>query len=414
MARRTRPVGPRRNGGFMSSHLLSVVVGVFWACAALVVYAYAGYPLLAWLLSRWFGREAGPPVLADAKLPVLSLLIAAHNEEAVIDGRLGNALACDYPPGKLDVAVGSDGSTDATASIVRRYAGRGVRLFHYADRGGKSAVLNASFPRLRGTVVMLSDANTHFDPQAARHLARWFDDPQVGVVVGRLILVDPDTGRNADSHYWRYETFLKQCEGRLGALLGANGAIYAIRRELFEPIPAGTLVDDFVLPLRAVLRTGCRVVYDDCAIAREETAAEVADEFRRRSRIGAGGFQSLGMLWRLLDPRRGWIAFTFLSHKIVRWFCPFFLLGMLLSSLLLWHRPFYRAALLTQLAGLGLSVLAHYLPPRWTLLKPLRLLTMFTTMNLALLVGFGRWLCGVQSGVWRRTARAVSPELNVR
>src|SRR5262249_30950742 len=147
------------------------------------------------------------------------------------------------------------------------------------------------------------------------------------VVCGRLVLTDPATGCNVDSYYWRYETFLKRCEGRLGALLGANGAIYAIRRELYTPIPGNTIVDDFVIPLRAKLRTGCRIVYDGDAVAREETPPNVGAEFHRRSRIGAGGFQSIGLLWRLLNPRSGWVAFTFFSHKILRWVCPFFLVA---------------------------------------------------------------------------------------
>src|SRR5205085_81616 len=216
--------------------------------------------------------------------------------------------------------------------IVSRYADRGVRLLASAARRGKANVLNSSIPAVKGEVVLLSDANTFTDPQAARHLARWFEDPRVGVVSGRLILTDPATGRNADSLYWKYETLLKKYEGRLGALLGANGGIYAIRRALFTAIPGDTIVDDFVIPLEAKLRTGCGIVYDPEAVAREETAPNVGCEFHRRARIGAGGFQSLGLLWRLLNPARGWVAFTFFSHKVLRWVCPFFLLGLLVSS----------------------------------------------------------------------------------
>jgi cellulose synthase/poly-beta-1,6-N-acetylglucosamine synthase-like glycosyltransferase len=219
-------------------------------------------------------------------------------------------------------------------------------------------------------------------------------------------LTDPRTGKNVDSLYWKYETFLKQCEGRLGALLGANGGIYALRKASFTPIPDGTVLDDFVIPLVAKLRTRCTIVYDSEAVAREETPPELGSEFVRRSRIGAGGYQCLGLIRGLLHPRWGWTALAFASHKLLRWLCPFFLLGMLAGSLVLCARPFFRAALAAQLLFYFTSWVMGMIPVRHRLLRPIRLATMFTGMNLALLVGFWRWLRGRQQGVWQRTARA--------
>jgi cellulose synthase/poly-beta-1,6-N-acetylglucosamine synthase-like glycosyltransferase len=379
----------------------------FWACTTLVLYAYAGYPALVWVLARIFGCRAELPALEDRDLPAVSLILAAYNEGAVIEDRLCNALAMDYPPEKLEVIVGSDGSTDRTAEIVRGFAGRGIRLLDYAQNRGKASVLNSTIAEAKGEILLLSDANTNIDPSAARKLVRWFRDPTVGSVVGRLVLIDSRTGRNADGLYWAYETFLKRCESRLGALLGANGAIYALRKDLYRLIPAESIIDDFVIPLLAKLRTGCAIVYDRDAIAWEETPPDVASEFHRRARIGAGGFQSIGMLWRLLDPRRGWVAFTFLSHKVLRWFCPFFLLGMLVSNVVLaLGSPFYRALLAGHLGFYAASAVTASLPAQAGPWRLLRLTTMFTAMNLALLVGFWRWLRGVRGGAWRRTARA--------
>ena len=382
------------------------IMVIFWICAAAVVYAYLAYPLVIWALAKCFGRDRHAPHHAREELPSVSLLVAAHDEEAVIAQRLINALAMDYPPERLQIAVACDGCTDATASIVQSFAGRGVKLLKFKRRRGKAAVLNAAILELAGQIVILSDANTDIDPAAPRKLIRWFTDPRVGAVCGRLVLTDPLTGRNADSIYWKYETFLKRCESRLGALLGANGAIYAIRRNLFVPIPDGTIVDDFVLPLLTTLKNRCAIIYENEAIASEETPADLRSEFRRRSRIGAGDFQSLGTLWRLLDPRRGWIAFTFLSHKILRWLCPFFILSLMVCNLFLLHRPLYRYTLLLQAGWLLASAVSCIVPTHIRVLKPLRLTLMFTSMNAALLVGFFRWIKGGQSGVWQRTARA--------
>ncbi len=375
----------------------------FFLCAAPVSYCYLGYPMLIRLLAGWFGREAGPPAGND--LPTVTILIAAHDEEAVIGARIRDALATDYPASLLDVVVASDGSTDGTASIVRGFGTDRVRLLEFTARRGKAAVLNDAIPASRGDVVLLSDANTQIEPTAARRLARWFADPAVGVVCGRLILTDPTSGKNVDGLYWKYETFLKRCEGRLGALLGSNGAIYAVRKDRFVPIPVGTIVDDFIIPLLVKLGSGSAIVYDGDAVAREETPPGLNDEFRRRVRIGAGGFQSLGLLWRLLDPRRGWIALAFFSHKLLRWTCPFFLLGMLGSSMVLSDGPFYRWCLIAQLAFYLLASIVALAPPGVRFPKILRLPALFTGMNLALLVGFGRWASGTQRGTWQRTAR---------
>jgi cellulose synthase/poly-beta-1,6-N-acetylglucosamine synthase-like glycosyltransferase len=385
----------------------AATIWLFWLCVAGVAYSYLLYPAFLYLAARLFGRsDAPPPLCPDADLPRLSLLVAAHNEETVIEGRVRNALELDYPREKLEIVIASDGSEDRTSEIVRRYADRGVRLLDFPNRRGKATVLNDAMGQLGGQIVLLSDANTDTDPDAARKLVRWFADPAIGAVCGRLVLTDPASGKNVDSLYWRYETFLKRQESRLGALLGSNGAIYAIRRELLQPIPNATIIDDFVIPLLAKQRSGCRLIYECAAVAREESAPDIATEFRRRSRIGAGGWQAIGMLWRLLNPMRGWIAFTFFSHKILRWLCPFFLLLMVVTSAAIWSRPLYRFLLVAQAAFYLAALLGRHVPRGVPLAKLLRLANMFASMNAALLVGFFRWLSGPQTGIWRPTRRA--------
>ncbi len=378
---------------------------VFWICSGLVAYTYILYPALIWLASRLLGRETSPPETTSGELPAVSLLIAAYNEENVLEERLQNALALDYPRDRLEIVVGSDGSDDGTNAIVRRYASQGVVLFDYAERRGKSAVLNSSVPRLTGDIVVFSDANTMYDAQAIRRLVRRFDDPNVGAVCGRLILTDPATGQNVDSFYWRYETFLKRCESRVGTLLGANGAIYALPKKLYVPIPNNTIIDDFVIPLLSKLRHEFRVDYEPAALAFEETPPTLGAEFRRRSRIGAGGYQSLTLLWRLLSARHGWTGFCFFSHKVLRWLAPFFLVGILLANGALLDHGFYQGTLLAQLGFYGLAFVGSRTRGQHPSLRLIRVSSLFCSMNAALLVGFWRWLTTHQRGTWHRTAR---------
>jgi cellulose synthase/poly-beta-1,6-N-acetylglucosamine synthase-like glycosyltransferase len=376
----------------------------FWTCGSLVAFSYAGYPLALRALARWFGKARVETPWSLGELPTMSLLIAAHDEEEEIEERLLDALAMNYPPEKLEIAVASDGSTDRTASIVRRFADRGVRLFDDPRRRGKAAVISATVPHLRGEIVLLSDANTRLNADVATRLVGWFRDPSVGVACSRLVLTDRVSGNNADGVYWSYENQIKSSEAKLGALLGANGAAYAIRRDLFPAIPDGTIVDDFVIPLAARLASGCSIAFDDRAIAREETAPDAGAEFRRRCRIGAGDWQALTTLWPLLDPRRGWVALAFLSHKVLRWVGPFLLAGMLLAGVCLaGPSPLYRLAL-AAIVGFGLAGLAALALPARTP-RALRLPGLFMLMNIALLVGFVRWATGRASGAWTPTPR---------
>lgn len=381
---------------------------VLWVSLYAVVYAYIVYPVLIFVCSRLLGSKPRARQLADDELPQVSLLIAALNEDSVISERVENALVLDYPPDKLEIVIASDGSVDRTAEIVRKYErqhpGR-VRLLDYPQRRGKATVLNVSMPELRGEIVLFSDANTFFDKQAARNLVRWFANSEVCVGCGKLKLIDPRSGRNVDSLYWRYETFIKDSEGRLGALLGSNGAIYALRRADYIPIAGDTIIDDFMIPLLIKMKGGKRIVYDVEAIAYEETPSDIKSEFKRRARIGAGGFQSLVRLWQLLLPVYGWTTFTFWSHKLIRWCCPAFLLLALVANALLMQNDFYRLLFGLQLGFYALALAGNFVPGNAAPARMLRLTTMFTSMNLALAVGFWRWISGLQGGTWQRTAR---------
>jgi cellulose synthase/poly-beta-1,6-N-acetylglucosamine synthase-like glycosyltransferase len=381
-----------------------ICLTAFCLCTAGVLYTYAVYPVVIWAVSR-LARPRRDAELSPDNLPRVTILIAAYNEESVIGQRVENVLALDYPADKLELVIASDGSSDKSAEIVSRYHDARIRLLDYPRRRGKATVLVDSVSQIDSDILVLSDANTFFDPDALRALVRPLQDPLVGVVCGKLLLIDHETGRNVDGMYWRYETFLKKCEGRLGALLGSNGAIYAIRRELFPALPSDTLVDDFVIPLMAKLKTGCEIIFEPRAVAREEVAPEIADEFKRRSRIGAGGYQAICRLWPLLNPFRGWVSIAFLSHKVLRWLCPFLLIGMLLCTVALLNQLLFMAIFACELALFVLTPLLAKLSGGGPLLKLIRLGAMFTLMNAALFAGFIRWLRRGHGGTWTRTLR---------
>ncbi|QDV18626.1 Beta-monoglucosyldiacylglycerol synthase [Gimesia panareensis] len=394
-----------------------IVVSLFWGSLALIAYAYAGYPLLVWLLSRRLDRQENTTEKSEAvrtqELPFVSIIIAAYREEDVILERLNNLVLLDYPPDKLEILIGCDGNEDLTGELVSTFNDSRIRLLQFEERRGKSSVLNDCVPAARGEILVFSDANTHMDRQCIKQLVRHFDDETIGGVCGQLILEDAATGKNVDGLYWKYENFLKQCETSLGAVLGVNGALYALRKSIYTPIPPETIIDDFLIGMRVHL-AGRRLIYDGSAFATEETATSVQAEFKRRVRIGTGGFQSLRHLKGLLSPRYGYIAFAFWSHKLMRWFCPVFMTVALLANLCLLSQPLYQVTLL----GQGLFYLSAFLGMKLgsgggLVRKLCRVPGMFVQMNLALGMGLFRWLFTRQTGTWERTARSSSHVVSV-
>ena len=380
---------------------------VFWVSLGLVLYAYLGYPLVIWIFARSFGRDVPDPRPVCLSMPA-TLVIAAHNEEAFISRRMMNAHLQICPAEQLDVVVVSDGSTDSTNRLVREFSARPVHLIERWPRQGKAAAINDVIPKLSSDVIVFSDANTFFADNATERLLGWFNDPQVTAVCGELELRDPVSGRNVDGLYWKYENFLKRQEQRLGVVLGANGAIYAIRRTAYVQIPPNTILDDFLIPLLARLRHGGSVLYDPAAKAVEDCPPQIRDEFRRRARIGAGGYQSLGLIWPLFSPRWGWTAFSLASHKLLRWLCPFFLIVMLVANACLLDRSLYRSLLVSQVAFYGVALIGTRVSGMHITARLVRLTTMFVSMNAALLVGFFRWVRGIRGGAWQPTARSTS------
>ncbi|MFN3649706.1 MAG: glycosyltransferase family 2 protein [Armatimonadota bacterium] len=381
---------------------MQALVAIFWSCWGAIFYTYFLFPVLLALLARI--RGAAPPapagLLRDEELPRVALVVAAFNERATMAAKIANSLAIDYPSDRLEVLVGSDGSNDGTDEILRRVQDPRVRAFLFDERRGKISVLNDLAARSGADILVMSDANTMIAPDAVRKLVRHFADPRVGCVSGELTL-EQEGGASGEGLYWKYESWIKRSESRLGFLIGCNGGIYAVRRSLYVPLPRNTVVDDFVLCMR-VLEQGFRVRFDPEARAFEPPCPSARAEMVRKIRIGAGGFQAIGLTYRLLHPRFGAVSFAYWGHKVLRWCVPLMLLAAWAVNLPLSGVEPYRSLLLAQLGGAALAACAYHRRPGTALPRWTRPFSYFYLMNFALFLGLIRFLFRSQKVTWDR------------
>lgn len=385
---------------------------LFWVCVFLVAHTYVLYPVFLfaacavvqtqrdwrYLRTRRDRRSTAP---APDTLPAVSLIISAHNEEAHLPDKLANIRAFDYPHDRLEVIFVSDGSTDGTNAILQAVEDANIRAVFLPQRGGKVNALNHAVDQAKHQILVFSDAATLFEAGAARRLVRHFTDPRVGVVCGALHFRASTESRRTEGVYWTYEGMLRLMEARLGATLTASGAIYALRRECYVALPPDTLVEDLLVPMNA-RRAGYRVLYDPEAVATDFAASTVAGEFTRRVRIATGSFQ---VLRRLAGIRLGPVtAFALFSHKLLRWILPLLLIGVLVTSAILWRHPFYRAVLFAQglfyaWAALGFLFRRHVQDIPYALIAYYLL-----AIHLAYLIGFVRYVTGRTESTWQRVS----------
>jgi biofilm PGA synthesis N-glycosyltransferase PgaC len=359
---------------------------IFWTTLAFLLYTYLGYYVVLW---AW-GLVRYRPVIRKMNhaLPRVSIVIAACNEAPRLARRIDNCLALDYPAEQLEVVVVSDGSTDGTDRLLSGYVLPNLRWTTFRGRLGKAAALNAGVSMATGEIVLFTDVRQQFQSDALRHLVANFTDPEVGAVSGELVIGKPqDCGeRHATDLYWRYEKSIRKAESRVDSVVGATGAVYAIRRSLYDPLPVGTILDDVMIPMRIALQ-GYRVVFEEQALAWDLPARDLHEEYRRKVRTLAGNYQLLGLLPSLLSPTRNRLWFQYLSHKVSRLGAPFALFGLLLSSAVLApSAPSFAAAFVLQVGAYGLAAMGWLMGDR----VRTRLTTVpltFVMLNLAAVLG---------------------------
>jgi cellulose synthase/poly-beta-1,6-N-acetylglucosamine synthase-like glycosyltransferase len=369
----------------------------FWVSFALLFYVYLGYPLFLFL----FTRPKHNCTFSERPLPSVTLLISAYNECAVIAQKLANSINLDYPSELLQVIVISDCSDDGTDEIVKSFASKGVQLVRQAERRGKSSGLNLGFQEAKGDILIFSDANALYQPDAVRWLVSHFCDSTIGYVVGNARYLDgEDRVSSADSEglYWKIESWLKERESNFGSVVGGDGALYAIRRELYEQLRP-TDINDLLHPLQIIVK-GYRGVYEPAAICHETAGDSFRKEFRRKIRIVSRSFNAVRRAWPVLLPWnqfRHWVSLV--SHKILRWAAPLFLALLAVSSLLLRSNLFYRVAAGLQLLFYALAFIGWLTKgkgPRFVYLP-----YYFCVVNLASFLGLLKSLGGSLSSTWQ-------------
>jgi len=381
----------------------SFIAILFWFSIAAVAYSYALYPAVLAAAARLAGRRWRRD---ESHCPTVGVVVPMYNEEKVAHRKIDNLRALDYPADKLAIWIGSDCSTDATHDIIRGMGDPRIKLWIAPKRGGKTEVINHLTPQVDAEIILFTDANTMHRPDSLRRLVASFADPAVGAVAGHIDHIQSAGDRFGERVYRSFEAQQKEHEALLHSTISAFGGFYAVRKELFRPIPRNAYSNDDVLIPMNVVRSGKRVVFDASAVSSEDMTEAIRSEFQRRIRIGAGNFQAFFWLLDFLNPMRGWPWFCYVSHKVTRWFSPICMGIAFFSAIalaLLHAGAIYSVALGGMLLFMAAGLSSLLIPAR-----PLRFVFYFISMNVALVLGLFRYLSGIQSAAWSRTERVSS------
>lgn len=382
---------------------------IFWCSVILLIHSYIIYPLLLEIFS--FRKKQNKVVFSDGEeWPFISILLAVYNEEKVIGEKIKSTLATTYPVDKIEWLIGSDRSDDATDEIIEGYATEfpQVQLTRFEQRTGKVEIINQLASRATGEVLVLTDANVFFTEDTLKELVKHYRNPSISLVAGNILshTVKESGISRQESGYLFMENRIKYKEGLLrGAMMGAFGGCYSLRKSFFLPTPSNFIVDDFFITM-SVLERGGKAICEPNALSYEDVSSRSAEEFRRKTRIATGNFQNLKRFAHLLLPSRGSIAFAFWSHKVLRWMGPFLILMAYLCSFALsFDSIFYKACFWVQTMLLAAPLFDALMQKLKINFPGLRYVSHFYVMNLAMLNGFYKFLKGVKNNVWTPTER---------
>jgi poly-beta-1,6-N-acetyl-D-glucosamine synthase len=390
--------------------MTTLALSIFWLGVLIVLYTYLGYGLAIYLISKFTKRKSTNQGFAEQNLPAVTFVVAAYNEEEFIEDKIANTLSLDYPADKLTILFVTDGSSDSTPQIVKQYPR--IRLHHEPARKGKIHAVNRVMRLVKTPIVVFSDANTSLNRQALRNIVRHYADPKVGGVAGekRIYKNETDNASGAgEGLYWKYESFLKKKDSEVYSVVGAAGELFSVRTELYKEPSENIIIEDFYLSL-SIAADGYRFIYEPDAYATETASVSVEEEWKRKVRISAGGFQAMGKLSHLLNPfRYGMLSFQYISHRVLRWtLAPLALPLIFLANLWLlttgsWLYIFTFSA---QIGFYLLAFVGYSSRDKRVSIKGFFVPYYFCVMNLSVYAGFLRHLKGQQSVVWEKSRRA--------
>lgn len=387
---------------------------VFWISLFIIGYTYVGYGFVLYLLVRLkrllFPRKQTESQVVVGDLPSCTVIVAAYNEASVIEEKMRDTLALQYPEGKLSYCFVTDGSTDATPELVRRFPA--INLLHTDVRGGKISAIHRAMQYVATDVVVFTDANTWLNPTAILEICGHYADPRVGAVAGeKRVHADAvaDASAAGEGFYWKYESALKRWDSALHTVVGSAGELFSIRRTLYEPVPLDTVLDDFMISMRIAER-GYRVVYEPNAYATEMASENVEEELKRKIRIAAGGIQSITRLKRALNPFADpLLAFQYISHRVLRWtVTPLLLVVVFVINAILYSRGVgltYTLLFYGQIVFYLCALIGFVLERKALRVKILFVPYYFCVMNYAVVAGIIRYFRDGQSAIWERSSR---------